>query len=385
MELHDQYGLAPVINARGTFTPLGVSRSTEEVAAAAAAALSGFFVMEELKDLADRTIVQVTGAEAGTVVHCTSAAITLSVAASMTGAAPSRIAALPHTEGMPGTVLLPAGHAVDYGHPIVQDIRLTGATPVLLGSDAGCSPEELEDGLARPDVACLLMVSSRLTRGDDLPIAEATELAHRHGVPVIIDGAAQDFRIKELLATGADLVAVSGQKYLGSPTAGLVIGRADLVRAVRAQEKGIGRAMKPSKEAIVGVVAALRARQEMDRPAWEQEQHDKAARFAEAAGRLPGISTAVVADPTGLPFPRARLDVDSATAGLTAAALAEALASGSPPIWVMSEAEEKGELTLELVPLTDRELEVILRRLAELVGGRDAPRAPRGGRGGRRG
>lgn len=369
MQLHDQYGLTPVINARGTFTPLGVSRSTDEIASAAAQALSGFFVMEELKDLADRTIVQVTGAEAGTVVHCTSAAITLSVAAAMTGTAPSRIAALPHTEGMPGTVLLPAGHAIDYGHPIVQDIRLTGATPVLVGSDAACSLDELEEDLARPDVACLLMVSSRLTRGGDIPMAEATEVAHRHGVPVIIDGAAQDFRINELLSTGADLVTVSGQKYLGSPTAGLVIGRADLVRAVRAQEKGIGRAMKPSKEAIFGVVAALRARQEMDRPAWEREQYDKVAHFAERADRLRGIGTAVVADPTGLPFPRARLTVDSASAGLTAAALARALESGSPPIWVMSQDQDKGELTLELLPLTDRELDVILRRLAELVGG----------------
>ncbi|OPF73165.1 threonine aldolase [Streptomyces antioxidans] len=366
MGLHDQYGLTRVINARGPFTPLGVSRSTDGVASVTAEALSGFFVMEELKDLADRTIAEATGAEAGTVVHCTSAGITLSVAASMTGASQSRVAALPDTRGMPKTVLLPAGHAVDYGHPIVQDVRLTGATPVLVGSDAGFTLDELEEGFARPDVACLLLVSSRLTRGDDVPLAEAVALAHRHGVPAIIDGAAQDFRVKELLGTGADLVTVSGQKYLGSPTAGLVIGRGDLVRAVRAQEKGIGRAMKPSKEAIFGVVAALRARHETHQQAWEKEQHHKVARFVERASGLRGISAAVVPDPTGLPFPRARLSVDPAAAGLNAATLAKALQSGTPSIWVMAHDQDKGELTLELVPLTYQELDVVLGRLAEL-------------------
>lgn len=365
--LHDQYGLTQVINARGTFTPLGVSRSSPRVASATAEALSGFFIMEELQDLADRAIAEAAGAEAGTIVHCTAAAITLSVAASMTGLSPARIASLPDPGGMPNTVVLPAGHAVNYGHPIVQDIRLAGASPVLAGSDAECTLADLEKGLAHPDTACLLLVSSRLTRGVGVPFAEAVAAAHRHGVPTVIDGAAQDFRVKELLGTGADLVTVSGQKYLGSPTAGLVIGRADLVRAVRAQEKGIGRAMKASKEAIFGVLAALQVRQEMNPLMWQQEQTDKVTRFTDRANRLPGISATLAPDPTGLPFPRAKISVDPATAGLDASALAKALERSSPPIWVMTQHQDQGELVLELVPLTDEELDVILSRLADLL------------------
>lgn len=366
-ELHDQYGLTQVINARGPFTPLGVSRSGDRVAAAAAQALSGFFVMEELQDLAGRTIARITGAEAGTVVHCTSSAITLSVAASMTGQSPARIAALPDTTGMPTAVVIPAGHAIDYGHPILQDIRLAGATPVLAGSDTECTLADLEADLARPGTACLLFVSSRLVRGAGVPLAEAVAAAHRHGVPVVVDAAAQDFRIEELLGTGADLVAVSGQKYLGSPTAGLVIGRAGPVAAVRAQEKGIGRAMKASKEAVFGVLAALQVRQELDLDAWQREQTDKVARFVDRAGALPGITAAADADPTGLPFPRARISVDPAGAGPDAAALATALRTGSPSIWLMTQHQDEGDLILELVPLTDGELDVILARLAELL------------------
>ncbi|WP_372348141.1 aminotransferase class V-fold PLP-dependent enzyme [Streptomyces sp. KL116D] len=373
MGLHDQYGLTQVINARGPFTPLGVSRSDERVTAAVAAALSGFFVMEELQDLASRTVARATGAQAATVVHCTSSAITLSVAAAMTGTAPERIAALPDTRGMPTRVVLPAGHTVDYGHPLVQDVRLAGATPVVSGTEDECTVADLERDLAHPDTACLVLVSSRLTRGAPVPLADAVAAAHRRGVPVVVDGAAQDLRIDELLATGADLVLVSGQKYLGSPTAGLVLGRAEAVRAVRAQEKGIGRAMKASKEAVIGVVEALRLRAELDRVAWRRAQTDKVARFAARVSALPGVAGTVVDDPTGLPFPRANVVVDPAVAGRDAAALAAALRAGSPQIWVITQHQDRGELLLELVPLTDEEVAEILRALAALLPGTPQP------------
>lgn len=81
MDLHQRYGLTPVINAAGTFTPLGVSRSSTRVAAAAAAALSQFVVIDELQDRAGRALARATRAEAGAVVHCAAAGITLSVAA----------------------------------------------------------------------------------------------------------------------------------------------------------------------------------------------------------------------------------------------------------------------------------------------------------------
>lgn len=369
MDLHAKYGLTSVINARGPFTPLGVSRSGGAVAAAVAEALSGFFVMEELQAAADRALARFAGAEAGTVVHCTASAITLAVAASMTGSSPERIAALPDTTDMPATVLLPAGHAVNYGHPIEQAVRLAGATPVPVGTEAACTLADLEAGLARPDVACLLLVSSRLVRGTGATLSEAVAAAHRRGVPAVIDGAAQDLRVAELLGTGADLVTVSGQKYLGSPTAGLVVGRTGPVAAVRAQERGIGRPMKASKEAVVGVLAALEARQERDIAAWRRQQADKVTDFVERAGALRGLTATSVPDPTGLPFRRAEIEVHPAVSGTNAADLAEALRTGSPSIWVMSDRQDEGRLLLELVPLTEAEVDAVLDRLTELLPG----------------
>jgi seryl-tRNA(Sec) selenium transferase len=227
--------------------------------------------------------------------------------------------------------------------------------------------------LAAERTACLLLVSSRLTRGAPVDFAAAVDAAHRRGVPAIIDGAAQDLRVVELLATGADLVLLSGQKYLASPTAGLVVGRAESVAAVRAQHKGIGRAMKASKEAIFGVLAALEERQRLDVGAWRRAQADKIARFVDEANRLPGLTAASVPDPVGMPFPRARLAVDPTGTGIDAAALERALRTGAPSIWTMTHELACGHLILELVPLADAEVATILDRLRQVLSSGAAP------------
>ncbi len=165
MKIHDSYDLTTIINAAGTFTPLGVSRSSPVVGQAVAEALSEFFVMDELQDAVSTVIAEWTGAEAGTVTHCVSAGIVLSIAAAITGNSSEGVAILPDTRGMPNRVVLPAGHAINYGHPILQDVRLAGAIPVLAGSNEQCTMVELERQLDRAEVACLLLISSRLVTG----------------------------------------------------------------------------------------------------------------------------------------------------------------------------------------------------------------------------
>jgi uncharacterized pyridoxal phosphate-dependent enzyme len=367
MTLHDRYGLSHVINAAGSFTPLGVSRSSTSVGQAAGEALGQFFIIDELQDALSAAISRFTGAEAGAAVHCVAAGITLSVAAVMAGLDPARIAALPNTDGLPSWVVLPGDHAVNYGHPIEQDIRLTGATPILAGRADQCSIEDLRVALAHANTACLLLVSSRLVRGQPIDLKQAVAQAHSRGVPAIIDGAAQDMRIGELLATGADLVLVSAHKYLASPTAGLVIGSRHLVDAVRAQQKGIGRSMKPSKEAIVGVLAAIEERQRLDLPGWREDQDRKVSAFVARAGRIKGIVARCEADPAGMPFSRVCLRIRTEHARLDAKALVNTLKSGSPSIWVMEHRLADAELVLELVQVNEGELETILRRLSELL------------------
>src|SRR5262249_49943674 len=155
---------------------------------------------------------------------------------------------------------------------------------------------------------------------------------------------------------GADLVLVSGQKYLGSPTAGLAAGTWSLVQALRAQEKGIGRVMKPTKEAIVGVLAALEEWQAVDRGKWHAGERGEGVAFVAAVSRIPGVAVEAVPDPTGLQVARVLLKVDDAKR------VATELEAGTPPIYVMTDRMSEGELMLELIPLNADELATVIAR-----------------------
>ncbi len=359
MDIKQKYGLRDIINAAGTFTPIGVSRSSPTIAKATAEALKDHFIMEELQQAASKAVARWSGSEAGAVTHCTAASITLSVAASMAGSTPEAVAALPDTSGMPNRVVLPAGHEVNYGQPITQAVRLSGAQPILAGTDEECSLADLEPELSCPGTACLLLVSSRLTRGLAVDMKAAVGAAHKAGIPAIIDAAAQDMRLADLLATGADLVLISAHKYLTSPTAGLVVGEAGLVNAVRAHEKGIGRGMKASKEAICGVLAAIEERKGLDLEAWWCEQNRKVTWLKKRLNPLPGLSVTSIPDPAGMPLSRLRLRVTEQDAGMDAATLSARMKDGSPSIWVIDRTSGQGELYLELVQLSDDELALI--------------------------
>ena len=367
MTLREKYDLTQIINAAGTFTPLGVSRSAPEVSKAVAEALGHFYVIDQLQDTASKALSRWSSAPSGAVTHCVASAITLSIAATMTGSDAAKIAALPDTTGLRNEVLIPAGHVVNYGHSILQAIRLAGAVPIVCGTPEKYSNADLEKNLTSPQTACLLLVSSRLVTGEAVDLAASVATAHKAGVPVIIDGAAQDMRICELLDTGADLVLVSAHKYLSAPTAGLIIGDKQLVHATNAQEKGIGRAMKASKEAIIGVLAAIDHREDMDMDAWRSEQNEKLEWFLEQAALISGIEAKAIPDPVGMPFSRACLTVASTASVLEVASIVSSLKNGSPSIRVMESFLANNEIMLELVPLTRNELEIILDHIRQAV------------------
>lgn len=361
MGLQTRYGLTPIINAAGTYTPLGVSRSSPYVAETVAEALGEFFVIDELQARLSQTAADLYGAEASALTHCVAAGITVAIAAAMTGSDETKIAALPDTRGLPSRVVIPSAHVVNYGHPILTDIRLAGATPIQVGDPEACEIAELDAATAHPETACLLLVSSRLTQGPRVDFNEAVGIAHKRGIPVIIDGAAQDIRLDELLDTGADLVLVSAHKYLAAPTAGLMIGRADHVAACRAQERGIARGMKASKEALCGVLAALEERASSDRDTWCDEQARKVAWFLDQMQAVPGLTANEWPDPSMAPFSRVVLQLDSSEHATT---LTQSLASGRPAIRVMEHALARGQIVLELIPLTDSELRLVASRIA---------------------
>src|SRR5690349_10442681 len=92
--------LRPVINASGTMTVIGASSAHPDAIAAVADILPRFVWIDELQRLASRTIARVCGAEAGVVTASTAAAVTLAIAATMTGLDRAAMAHLPDTTGL---------------------------------------------------------------------------------------------------------------------------------------------------------------------------------------------------------------------------------------------------------------------------------------------
>ena len=98
---------------------------------------------------------------------------------------------------------------------------------------------------------------------------EVAAIAHRHGAIVIDDlgsgalldtaayGLAHEPTPSERLAAGADLVTFSGDKLVGGPQAGFVVGRADLVAKLRRDP--LARAMRPDKVTMTAVALTLGA------------------------------------------------------------------------------------------------------------------------------
>jgi uncharacterized pyridoxal phosphate-dependent enzyme len=366
-QIHQKLGLSRVINARGTYTPLGVSRSSEPVIEAVAESLRHFFVMDDLRHLFGDEVSKATGAEWATVTHCTAASITLSVAALMTGDNADNIRQLPDTNGMNNRFVIQAGHCVNYGQAIEQAIRLAGAQIVVAGSEDTCTEAQLQQALEGNGVGGLVLVQSRLCKGDMVEAKAAVALARARGIGVIMDAAAQDLIMGKVLEIDADLSLFSAQKYLASPTAGLVLGRRDRVEAVSLQESGIGRGMKAGKEAIIGTLMALRQRHELKFDAWISNRLYRAQTFADAVSRLGPLSAELVPDPLGNPFSRVRISVDTQECGKTAPELADALAASDPAVIVQDHDDQQNSLMLEVLALDDQELEIIVSLLAVIV------------------
>ncbi|WP_063772665.1 HPr family phosphocarrier protein [Streptomyces sp. CT34] len=364
--LHEDLGVTPAINAAGKLTVLGGSRLDEAVIAAMGEAARSHVVMDDLLVAAGRELARATGTEDACPTTGAAAGIAIAVAALVAGTDPARVERLPDAGDAPAEVVLQKGHAVHFGAPLTQMIALGGGRPVEVGSVNTVRPEHLSAAVTERTAALLYVRSHHAVRSGEVPLETVVALGRAHGVPVIVDAAAEE-DLRYWPATGADLVVYSGGKAIGGPTSGLICGRAELIAACRAQYGGIGRPMKVSKEAVFGLVRAVRAYEEAggaDAAGRAAGQQARMARLAARLDGLPGVSARVVADPAGRGIHRAELTVDPEAAGRDAAGLA---AAAPPPIFLRGHDMAAGRLAVDPRPLTADEEEQVVARLTGIL------------------
>jgi len=375
IDLHEKYRLTRIINGNGKMTKLAGAVVPPEILEQVNESMQHFFNIDELQARAGEVIVRATGAEAGCVTACTAAGIALSVAATMTGKDPGKVSQIPDTSGMKSEVVLQKGHAVNFGAPITQMVRLAGAKPIEVGTVNGASEHDIRHAIGHNTAAVLFTVSHHTTRFGSVPLKRVVEIAHEQGLPVIVDGAAQSFLIREIVATGADLVICSGHKYLSGTTAGIVCGKKDLVDAVYAQNRGIGRPMKVGKEGIVGVMASLEHRMSTDVDAWGAEQDRKMGVVIDRLSGIDGVSLSVDPDPNSNPFSRARVSIDTGASGLSAQAVCAAMADDDPSISLRGHHTDEGYFNVDTIEMTDDEVGLTCDRLEAILRGSEGEKA----------
>lgn len=375
MDIHEKFGLRRVINCSGTMTGLGASIVVPEARAAIAAVLGEWTEIADLQRAASRTIARLTGAEAGCITASCSAAITLSIAGLMTGRDMGLIERLPDTVGLKNNVVIQTGHLVNYGAPIDQAIRLSGARVVPFGQATEVRPHQLAAAIDENTVAALYVVSHHCVEYGQLPLEIFCEIAHGKGVPVIVD-AASEYDLEGFVEKGADLVLYSGHKFLGGPTSGIIVGKAEPVAAAYLQNHGIGRGFKVGKEGIAGAIAALEAWAGRDHIGIRARERAALEMWIGVLDGRPGVLARIAPDPTGNPLDRLRIDFDSDAAKITAWDFARAMAAGEPAVIVRDHEAEHNYLFLDPCNLHEGEAPVVAGRLADIL---DAALAADGG------
>lgn len=389
--IYEELGVRPVINAAGTQTRFGGAPLPREVVDAMAEAATACVRMEELEEAAGKVIAEVTGAEAGYVTSGAAAGITLAVAACIARLDVERMDRLPDTSGMPDEVVVQRAHRNAYDHAV----RAAGARFVEVGylgypGAGGTHPWQIEAAIAERTTA--LYWADVEARGI-VPLEEVCRIAHRHGLPVVVDASASlppPENLRRFVAAGADLVSFSGGKaILGPQASGILCGRRELIESVLLQHQdmdvhaetwtyrerylesdilpgpphqGLGRGFKVGKEEIVGLVTALKLYARRDHAAHRARWDRQVRAVLDGVADRPWVQGTYVCPPSR-PIPRAHLQLDEAALGFTAFDAIVRLLDGSPRIAVGEGAARDGALVINPIALRDEEIDPLVARL----------------------
>jgi L-seryl-tRNA(Ser) seleniumtransferase len=303
-----------VINATGVIVHTNLGRAAWPRAAIAAAwlAAEGPVLLEmdratgrrgARSRVAEEHLVALTGAEDALVVTNNAAAIALAVGLA----------------GRGGGVAVSRSELVEIGGGvrIPEILRRAGVRLVEVGTTNRTRVADFETALADPKAKVRLVLRVHPSNFVQTGFVEAPDptalaaAARDHGAIVVDDlgsgallptervGLAHEPMPRERLASGADIVTFSGDKLVGGPQAGLIVGRRDLIAKLR--KDPLARAMRPDKTILAAIAATLAlyraGRATTEIPVWRMLATPAAelrGRAASLAAALPARSAEVV-------------------------------------------------------------------------------------------
>ena len=356
-----ELGVRPFINAAGTYTAMTASLMPPEVMDAVNYASKHYVMLDELHDKVGERIASLLHCEAAMVSSGAASALTLGTAAVLTGTDQKKIVDLPNLSGGKNEVIIQKSHRFGYDHAV----RNCGVRLVEVES-----AEDLERAVT-DRTAMMLFYNNNNSEGRIQDEAFVL-LGKKHRIPTLNDAAADVPPVENLwkyTKMGFDLVAFSGGKGLRGPqSAGMLLGRKDLIAAARlnAPPNGntIGRGLKVNKEEMLGMLAAVERYLGADHAAERRTFDARAETVRGAVATLPGVKADIFVPEVANHVPHVRISWDAAVTRLTANEAVTALRAGEPSIGSRSEGNA---LVIGVWMMQPGEEKIVARRLREVL------------------
>lgn len=363
-EYHDYFnelGVRTLINAKGTYTSLTGSLMPPEVREAWDYAARHYVELTELRDKVGERLAELCHSEAAMVSAGAASGLTLGAAAAVTGTDEEKIDKIPNLPGPRPEIIIQKSHRFGYD----RAVRITGAKLVEVEGR-----QELENAVNENTV--LMLFLNKANPEGQIQDREFVELGKKHDVPTFNDCAADVPPVEHLWEyneMGFDLVTFSGGKGLRGPqSAGLLLGREDLIEAAKMQHvpfaDTIGRGMKVNKEEMLAMLVAVERYVELDHEKQWGRWKSQIEFIRDTVESVSGVNTEYYVPEIANHVPSLRITWDQDQVSITPSEAQKRLREGHPSVEVRGGSEDISVSTWMMRP---EEVRFVGRRIREIL------------------